>query len=297
MIPIPEQFLNCSIYVYKNQADAKSGAISGGSGFLVAVPLIANPEAAQLYAITARHVVSNVPNPVLRLNTLSAGFDILETNLLRWIWRDDDVAVYPIDLDPNLHKFAAVSLREFVTEEIAGRFFPGDEVFMVGRFVSHEGREQNRPSVRFGNISMMPGDPMQNKFGKPQESFLIEQRSLPGYSGSPVFTLIDPTSPRPPMWLTPVNHQFRPDWHGPFLLGIDWCHLHNYEKVLNEDQKSVTKPERWVKSHTGMAGVIPAWRLVALLDADELKAQREAEDHRISAQKVGPSLLADSTEA
>lgn len=290
MIPIPEQFSNCSLYIYKNKADAETGEKSGGSGFLVAIPLIANPEMTQLYAVTARHVVADIPNPVLRLNTLSGTFDLLETNRQRWIWHDDDVAVYPIDLDPEIHKFAAVSLREFVTEETVHRFFPGDEVFMVGRFVSHEGTQQNKPSVRFGNISMMPGDPMQNKYGHPQASFLVEQRSLPGYSGSPVFTLIDPTSPRPPMWLTPVNHPFRPDWHGPFLLGIDWCHLHNYEEVLTEDRDTKADPKRWVKAHTGMAGVIPAWRLAAILEADELRSQREAEDKRISAQRNGSSL-------
>jgi hypothetical protein len=44
MIPIPEQFLNRSLYNYKNKTDAKSWKISGGSGFMVAVHFLAPPK-------------------------------------------------------------------------------------------------------------------------------------------------------------------------------------------------------------------------------------------------------------
>jgi hypothetical protein len=38
----------------------------------------------------------------------------------------------------------------------AWRIFPGDEVFLYGRLVTHDGQQRNKPVVRFGNISMFP---------------------------------------------------------------------------------------------------------------------------------------------
>lgn len=66
------------------------------------------------------------------------------------------------------------------------------------------------------------------------------------------------------------------------VAGIDWCHLHDYERVLQEDQETVVSPPQYVKAATGMAGVVPAWRLLSLLNCDNLKTERDAEDERIS---------------
>ena len=52
----------------------------------------------------------------------------------------------------------------------------------------------------------------------PQESFLVEVRSIGGYSGSPVFVFIPPASPREGVkdW---VPHGILRS-HGPWLLGL-----------------------------------------------------------------------------
>src|ERR1017187_7908057 len=65
---------------------------------------------------------------------------------------------------------------------------------------------------------------------------------------------------------------YRQEKHGPWLLGIDWCHIHDNEKVCAENGAEIV-PAQYVKVSTGMAGVIPAWRLLSLLNCDELKAQ------------------------
>ena len=70
---------------------------------------------------------------------------------------------------------------------------PGDEVFLVGRFINSEGKQRNIPTLRFGNISQMPIEPIEQTrvSGKRlQESFLVEARAISGYSGSPVFTML-----------------------------------------------------------------------------------------------------------
>ncbi len=290
MIPIPEQYLNCSVYIYKTKAHAKAGELSGGSGFLVGVPLTENKEWIQVYAVTAKHVIENMPNPVLRLNLVAGVFDCIETNQKRWSGIEnsygDDLATLPLELEPENFRFSFVKIEDFISQAATAAIFPGDEIFMVGRFFSHEGKQQNTPSVRFGNISMMPLEPITNKYGHLQETFLVEQRSLPGYSGSPVFLFIDPTLPRPPMFLMPAMPAYRRNQHGPFLLGVDWLHLHSHEPLLEENKatggEKEVSPKRWIKAHTGMAGVIPAWRLAALLNTEELVMQRKKDDDRIT---------------
>ena len=34
------------------------------------------------------------------------------------------------------------------------------DVFLVGRFINHEGQQRNAPTLRFGLIAQMPGDPI-----------------------------------------------------------------------------------------------------------------------------------------
>lgn len=302
MIVIPPEFLGCCIYIYPSEESAKSGKLSvGGSGFLVGVPLKENTSYIQFYAVTNRHVIEKIPNPVLRLNTYAGKFECLKTNRLRWKNHDgadspDDLAVCPIEIDPKDHDFIPIIVDGFIDQEIKAKWlYPGDEVFMIGRFFSQEGTDRNTPSVRFGNISMLPVEPMKNRWGNDQDAYLVEHRSLPGYSGSPVFVYIDPSKPRPPEWHTPVHARYRPEFHGPWLLGIDFCHINDFEPVRQDDEKkTIADPKQWVKSHTGMAGVIPAWKVLELLNTDELRMQREKDDAEITAHNKSSHLTFDS---
>jgi hypothetical protein len=130
------------------------------------------------------------------------------------------------------------------------------------------------------------------RFRKPLETAsrkylnLVEHRSLPGYSGSPVFIVLDPTLPRPPMWMSPFDSTYHRARHGPWLLGIDSFHMHHYEKVLKDDQSTPAEPRQWVRANAGMAGVIPAWRLLSLLNCDDLQLQREKDDREITQKRT-----------
>ncbi len=194
----------------------------------------------------------------------------------------DDVAVCPIELVGDRDKFSIVLSRDFVDRDAAerGTLGVGTDVFMVGRFISHEGKQRNLPSVRFGNIAQMPWEPITNGRGILQESFLVDMRSLSGYSGSPVFanTL-----------LTLKRHLIRPQLQpsvqtgniaeaGPWLLGIDWGHIPIYERILENDRETWISEKWWVRSNSGMAGVVPAWKILELLNQEELVAQRRLEE-------------------
>jgi hypothetical protein len=74
-----------------------------------------------------------------------------------------DVAVVPLTLDDAIHNVSAVSTREFDIAPVPD-VYPygsyhisvGDDAFMIGLFVDHDGMTTNVPSARFGNISMLP---------------------------------------------------------------------------------------------------------------------------------------------
>lgn len=296
MVPIPPEYLESCVYIYRSREDAEQGVPSGGgTGFTVGVVLEKNTDCYQLYIVTCKHVIKDVANPTVRINrrsmtATSLSCESFETNGARWVCHPDgdDLAVIPFELERADYGFNPILTTSFVREKDQ-RIWCGDETFMVGRFVNNEGKQGNTPTVRFGNLSMIP-EVAENDV--PQEPFLVEHRSLPGYSGSPVFVTIDPNLPRPPMWLTPVASAYRQEKHGPWLLGIDSFHIHNYERVLENDKETAAKPPQWVRAHAGMAGVIPAWRLLSLLSCKELEAQRRKEDERIESERAG--LASDS---
>lgn len=293
MLPVPAHFLDCVIYVYPTKAAADKNEELGGSGFLVSYPFAVNSARLQLYAVTNLHVIKNHPNPAIRINTVDGGREVLETNKNRWVSHPDgdDLAVLPIDVDEDNFKLTCIPIDKLINRKSLPSLhvMPGDEVFMLGRFVSLDGTTSNTPTVRFGNVARIEGEPIENKYGHPQESFLIDCRSIPGYSGSPVFITLWPPKPRPPMWLVPANDQFFPPRHGPFLLGIDWLHINNYEPVERYDKGTKkwvkVQPKRRVKANTGIAGVIPAWRISDLLERPELKNKRDRADEQLTADK------------
>lgn len=292
MVPIPPEFLESCVYVYRSKYDAENGVPDGGgTGFAVGVVLKNNTDFYQLYIVTCRHVIEGMTSPTIRVNLrppppahTAESSECFETNGARWIFHPegDDLAVLPFELERAHYGFNPILTSSFIRENDP-RIWCGDETFMVGRFVGNDGKQTNTPTVRFGNLSMIPQAAVQNE----QQPFLVEHRSLPGYSGSPVFVTVDPNSPKPPMWLTPFAAVYRQESHGPWFLGIDSYHVHNYEKVLLKDRKTPATPEQFVKANAGMAGIVPAWRLLSLLNCDELEQQRAKEDESITENKVG----------
>lgn len=61
---------------------------------------------------------------------------------------------------------------------------------------------------------------------------------------------------------------------GPFLMGIDFCHLFNKDPVVSE--ASGKQINDWhVSLNTGMMmGVIPTWRIMEVIDSPRMKALR-----------------------
>ncbi len=277
---IADEILECVFYLYPTVADAQAGERAGGTGFFVGVPSETVPGWTYVYAVTNSHVVRAGESPVMRLNTVDGKIDVIE--LGQDNWKDhpdgDDLAVCQWE-PANTHRARTISDKMLLTKEILDlvRIGIGDDVFVVGRFINHEGRQRNQPSVRFGNIAMMPVEPIfQEQRAFEQESFVVESRSLPGYSGAPVFVHIPSFTSRLGGAVTNLEYEW--------LLGVDWGHNYITEKVRDEGGKE--HPEGWqVWSNSGMMNVVPAWRLADFLGRKDFAAFRKKKDVELAKQQ------------
>jgi hypothetical protein len=124
---------------------------------------------------------------------------------------------------------------------------PGDNVFMIGRFINLQGGEEKiEPSTRFGNISAMLQPLRNSDLSRDQIGFAVEMRSRTGFSGSPVT-----------VYRTQFDDTFRTKAPKPYfwgLLGINWGY------VLDEHGEN-----------TWLNGVVPAWKILETLEVPELK--------------------------
>jgi hypothetical protein len=235
---------------------------------------------------------------VVRIDRIDGTAECFETNGSQWIGHPDgdDIVVLPLGFDHRALRFAGISIRQFLTKElvIGEDVGIGDDTFIVGRFISHDGKQCNSPAIRFGNIAMMPLEPIAcEESGVAQESFLVETRSSPGCSGSAVFlyspcAMNDMTVRRLDLDKSGISLHPREsrETHesldrkiraaiggkGPYLLGIDCCHLKYKTKVLGGDGQETGNT---FSENTGMAAVIPAWRIAEILDSEELMKIRE----------------------
>ncbi len=231
------------------------------------------------YAVTASHVAKT--SRVIRANTWSSS-QYFETSEADWIHHPDgdDLAIYHLAFgNPLEHRLYALDGRFLLTEGFARELAigPGDDIYMVGRFVKIEGRERNTPAIRFGHIAMQPTKIPQEQRGIEQLSYLVEMHSLPGYSGSAVFVLIQEGDDYGYL-LHPARR------HGAgLLLGIDWGHLHDRASVRNAGGKVPEKT--YVEVNTGMACVVPAWKLKELLELPEVVEHRTKLDRLAAAEE------------
>jgi hypothetical protein len=194
---IEQRYLDCAIYLYASEASAKAGENFGGSGCLVSIRgrtvwdessfhygrytkvKFFYPD--HTYAVTNNHVARR-GFPVIRLNTIDGETDVLNLHHGDWIPHPegDDLAVAPIDLPDDIHS-VPIQTSMFASKEDIGRVGAGDDTFMIGRFISHASKQRNTPSLRFGNIAMLPFEKV--KLGRDanyheQEAFLVETRSI-----------------------------------------------------------------------------------------------------------------------
>ena len=190
---IPPGNLSSVVFLYKSVEDARAGTNIGGSGFLIGVNSVI-PGKGWLYVVTNWHVACRLGASIIRVNTLDGGIDIMEFDPAEWSFLPEyDIAVIQVNFDFSVHQVKTVPESAMLQETMWKRneIGPGDDVFMMGRFVDFDGRAQNVPAVRFGNISMNPVPLLQTN-GRYANSFVVDMHSRTGFSGSAVFVYRTP---------------------------------------------------------------------------------------------------------
>ena len=272
MPAIRPDILDTVVYLYPDVDSADHGERVGGSGCVIAIPVPEDLLFAFAYVVTNSHVIREGQCSVIRINTRDGGMGIIHSTQNGWIHHPegDDLAVLPISFEYEQVKVIGIPIDTFITKDKLEEYQigPGDEAFMVGRFVNHEGKQRNLPTVRFGNLAMLPYEKIRTGRGLLQEAFLVECRSLPGYSGSPVF-------------LHPLPFNSFPRKSPPSMfLGIDMGHIKDSRPVLDKakwkQNKRVPVDDNWiVETNTGMSHIIPAWKIQELLNLEELMESRK----------------------
>jgi hypothetical protein len=208
---IHQRLLDSVVFLYDSEDDAKNGVKTGGSGFLVGV--YSSPRNTfHLYVVTNHHVAA-AGCSVVRMTSRSRDAVIVRVPQDQWIYPagNDDPAIWRFksQIPTYDEEFSYLYADEggFVQEvrqfPNGCEYGPGAECFMLGRFVTHDGRQRNLPTARFGNISMGPREKIQRRPGIDVDAFLVETRSQAGYSGSPVFVYKTETTPlRCQCWAT-----------------------------------------------------------------------------------------------
>jgi hypothetical protein len=264
---IPDDYLKSVIYVYPSTEDAQRGMSVGGTGFLIVSPA-EGTSGSTLYAVTNSHVA--IHGRAIRLANDDNQTKVMPVAVDDWIHHPagDDVAVLPIHISEGTDRFHCFPTSIFLTRELlmSLNVGPGDDTYFMGRFIGHDGTQRNTPVVRFGSIAMLPNEPVYQKDrGFHQESFLVEARSLSGFSGSPVL-----------LYIPPFSHRFR---NGGYSWDEDGLSPSTTTLLLGIDYGSMRLGDENL-TNSGIMAVVPVWKLSELLESPEVREDREKGDGR-----------------
>ena len=283
---IPSQITRPIFYIYPTQDDALNNTEFGATGFFYGVGT-GFENRAHYYAVTNAHVVfrDDMENPVIRVNTTDKKYDVIVTSRDNWKRHPDgdDIAVCPIRIAPE-NMDATCFTKEVIADETFLKDYSigiGDDVFMIGRFRVHAGREKNLPVIRFGIIAAMNEEGIYNEATQVyQESYLVEMRSISGFSGSPVFVYVNPySSPRDAVGASlKIEGNLAEGIKATIevkVLGIQWGQI-SYKAIATDDSGQKYK----VNVDSAMEGVVPIQKLRDLIYSEEMIEMRKKLDEK-----------------
>ncbi|MBK8159302.1 MAG: trypsin-like peptidase domain-containing protein [Rhodospirillaceae bacterium] len=277
MPKLPSEVLSSVFYLYGTREAAEKGESFGGTGFLVSYPTGLPDGSSFVYGVTNWHVAVQSGASVVRLNKIGGGVDGIELDPADWDFKPQwhDLAVASIPLSQEVHQIKSLGLAMLLsdTDILKYGIGPGDDVFMVGRFVDHDGSESNVTAVRFGNISTMPQSIRQNT-GSTEKSFIIDMHSRTGYSGSPLFVYRTIGTD-----LTAKPLEIGPDKMFLKVLGIHWGQFPELWEIRTGAEPlphgaEISADSKYVTGMSGMTLAIPAWEIRNLLEMPSLRQQR-----------------------
>jgi hypothetical protein len=254
-----------------------------GTGFLIEVPDSRLPADRRfMYLVTNRHMAmcwDDHRNPMqvqdlsIRVNMKDGSSqEFTATGNLNWILpkKDSvDLAIVPVSLDPTKVDCRTIPDSLFVTDDVAKKesLSEGLKIVFSGFFYQVPGLKQVEPIIREGVIAMMPDEDLQTTTGKMGRVYLGEVHAFHGNSGSPVF--VDLGGMR----------------GGSMRVGEDYRLLGVVSGGYGEGEQNALVLETPLASspgNSGIAVIVPASELRALLDEPTAVAARDAEVARES---------------
>jgi hypothetical protein len=243
------------------------------------------------YLVTAQHVALAVEDRpfVVRLNqhnnagALNVHVDPLVDGLRWHTTHNVDIAAMhftPQTQVVNMTDVLCIPEQMAVPkEEIPSGAFIGDMTYTIGLFRVMAGKQRNVPVVHCGNISLLSGEepiivrdwmmPRETGRERPIEAHLVEQQSLQGLSGAPVFV-------RSMSW-----------WQGVRVPGLDVAatglmptmHLYLlgvWQGAWDARPEDILAVEHGknIRVPVGMGVVSPVEKLREILEMDDAKALR-----------------------
>lgn len=295
---VPEDMRKGVVFVYYSHGGERKPA---GTAFFLAHH---DPESQRNVPVlmTARHVIVNVHGAGddglvhLRINAKGGGAfwhtapndnwtlgDNLDFAYTKWFHLPDaDYRAWTIE--------PATATDEVIRQQGIG---VGDEVFMVGLFRNHLGRDRNEPIIRVGNIAAIPADGVRvgqmggfPAFDSP--AILIEARSIGGLSGSPVFVHMG--------WARWRDGEVvRAGISTPFFwLGV----MHGHWDISNQTVDAAEDQSGGDKTHSGIGIVVPADAIMKQIRPDlEEALSMKRNQWREENTPTQDSLLADEASA
>jgi S1-C subfamily serine protease len=197
---------------------------------------------------------------MVRFNTKDGSSKKLNGDVTAWrIPADDsiDLAVTPVLLTDDL-LFTLIPVDDFATKDIMSsqQIAEGSPILLSGYFYQFPGERRFQSIVRQGILSMVPDEPVTTTTGKPGTVYLCDVHIFNGNSGSPVMVTAN--------WVGIEGYR---------LLGVV---SGNYVEDENFNLEIATTVRGTLRANSGVAMVVPADLVKALLDGPELKGLREA---------------------
>jgi hypothetical protein len=245
--------------------DNQHGLSLKGTGFLVSVPSQSDPNKGHIYLVTAKHVAVKLEgkNFAARINTKDGHSARVIGEEIRWWYHPTDplvdVAIIPWIRIPKAD-YKLIPIKMFLSDDTiqSANIGSGDEVFMTGLFAHLSGSERNLPIVRFGNIAMIPDEPVPTSIGM-IEAYLIEARSIGGLSGSPVFV-----------------HKITQGRGKLYLMGL----MHGHWDIPPTNKNDIKDSDSFGSINMGIAIVVPAKKILEVINQPELVQIRRKEEEK-----------------
>lgn len=302
-----QRLLKTVFFLYADKAHALAGEGYGATGFIALVPLKERPDLYHWVGVTNWHAAVRDGFSTVRINRKDGGVDIFEHSPEEWLFIPgrNDIAVIPLSLNRFVHDARGIGPSMFLTKPVNAKqrdpVDVGDDVFMAGRFIDYDGVEINKPSVRFGNISIMYAAVRQST-GYTGESIVIDMHSRTGFSGGPVFVyrtsgshfgeIPDGDIENAEMW---VGHMM-------YFLGVHWGQFPEDWELSNRAKAEEAKRDpslitegKYVRGMSGMTCVLPPDAIMEALEMPELRKQLADREKQILQQEPKGAPTAEST--